>query len=83
MADVEEIPVIDPRTPFYDLVSGEWPDHVTIREYETGAHRRQMEEAARPPVINVTVAGLPGHLSADTGTGEIAYVTGPAPGPCA
>lgn len=82
MADVEAIPFIDPRTPFYDQMSAAWPDHATIREYEAAAHRRELEAAAQPPVINVTVTGLPGHYAADTGTGEIAYVPGAAPGPC-
>jgi hypothetical protein len=71
----------DARTPFYDAVSERWPDQRTLREYEERRHRRELNRAAQKPVVNVTVTGVPGHLSADTGSGVIEYSPEPAPRP--
>lgn len=81
MTDDEAVVIPDARTPFYDDLTERWPDSRTVRDYESGAHRRALELASQKPVINVTVAGVPGHLSADTGTGEIVYSPEPSPEP--
>jgi hypothetical protein len=76
----------DDRTPFFDLLSSEWTAvgsdaAATVIDYLTGAHQREL--AAQKPVVNVTVAGQPGHLVADTATGEVAWSPEPAPEPTA
>jgi hypothetical protein len=77
----EQAVVPDARTPFYDAISEGWPGQRTIREYEERRHQRELERAARQPVINVTVTGVPGHLSADTGSGRVEYSPEPVPRP--
>jgi hypothetical protein len=79
----------DARTPFFDLMTDNWPRWsptpevapATVIEYLTGAHQREL--AAQKPVVNVTVAGQPGHLSADTATGGVAWSPEPASDPTA
>ena len=79
----------DDRTPFFDKTAEDWPgrsEHAeiapaTVVDYLTRAHQREL--AAQKPVVNVTVAGQPGHLSADTATGSVAWSPGPAPDPTA
>ena len=79
----------DDRTPFFDLLTENWPHWsedaeiapATVIEYLTRAHQREL--AAQKPVVNVTVAGQPGHLSADTATGGVAWSPEPAPDPTA
>jgi len=91
MADTPETVVAAPdtRTPFFDLLTENWPHWsedaeiapATVTAYLTRAHQREL--AAQKPVINVTVAGQSGHLSADTATGGAAWSPEPAPDPTA
>lgn len=81
MTDDEAVVIPDARTPFYDDLTERWPDSRTVREYEASSHRRELELAAQKPVVNVTVTGVPGYLSADTATGEVTYSPGPPPEP--
>jgi hypothetical protein len=74
----------DDRTPFFDALSAEWiaagsDAAAAVFDYMAAAHQREL--VAQKPVINVTVAGQPGHLSADTATGGAAWSPEPAPDP--
>jgi hypothetical protein len=84
--DSETVTALDDWTPFFDQLSGAWTEAggsaaSTVADYLAGAHRRELEAASQKPVVNVTVEGVPGHVSADTGTGEMTYSPEPAPEP--
>jgi hypothetical protein len=91
MADAFDgsVAVPDDWTPFFNQMTDQWPRispdtevaPATVVGYLSGAHKRELEQAAKQPVINVTVAGLPGHYAADTATGELSYSPVPAPEP--
>jgi hypothetical protein len=55
------------------------------REILEAVHELDMERAAQPPVINVTVTppdggpAVPGHFRVNTGEQQVAWVDGPAP----
>jgi hypothetical protein len=83
MADELDTPaamVSDTDTPFFDRLKKDWEDQATVREYQESVHRRELAAAGQAPVVNVTIAGEPGHYTADTGTGQVTYSPGPAPG---
>jgi hypothetical protein len=76
----------DDRTPFFDALSAEWiavgsDAAAAVFDYMASAHQREL--ASQKPVVNVTVAGRPGHLSADTATGDVAWSPEPARDPTA
>lgn len=86
MADALESETVlapDARAPFFDWMSENWPDAKTVREYVESAHRRELERASQPPVVNVVVAGSPGHYTFDSGSGEAGWSPGPPPEPVA
>jgi hypothetical protein len=69
----------DDAAPAFDHVQDNWPDRVTARHCLNVVHRADIERAAVPPVVNVTVPGLLGHFTGEAGSGQVAYVPGPAP----
>lgn len=64
------------ETPWFELVADTWPDRETARYYRDVLHSKDIQRASQPPVINVTVPGIPGHFTAAVGTTEVAYSTG-------
>lgn len=67
------------RAPWFDQLVRDWEDKSTSLDVVQALHRFDLARAAQPPVVNVTVAGMPGFFSHVTGTEEVAYQTG-APG---
>jgi hypothetical protein len=59
--------------PQFAKLLGEWPDQRTAFDCVQALHRRDLDRASLPPVINVTVAGIPGQFSHVAGTDEVAY----------
>jgi hypothetical protein len=69
----------DMRTPWFDHVARKWPDGAAADRLRGEMHRRDLEAAARPPVVHVTVPGLPGHFTATAGQEGFAYSPDPSP----
>jgi hypothetical protein len=68
--------VLDERAPEFDGLLDAWADRGTAHSTRQAVHRFELERAAVPPVINVTVAGVPGRFSNVVGTGDVSYVAG-------
>jgi hypothetical protein len=67
------VPVaLDDRAPWFEWAVENWPDRETARETERAVHRREIARAAQPPVVHVTVPGVPGHFTGRPG-GPVAY----------
>jgi hypothetical protein len=82
MRDVDpfdkSVPVaLDDRAPLFEDLGEIWPDRVTARQCLAAVHRMDVERAAQPPVVNVTVPGVPGHFTGQMG-GSVAYSPDPA-----
>jgi hypothetical protein len=72
------VPVaLDDRAPWFERLAENWSDRETASRCREHVHRMDVERAAQPPVINVTVPGVPGHFTGSPGTGEVAYAPGP------
>jgi hypothetical protein len=69
-------------TPFFDWLLENWPDQDAAGIIRNRAHAREVGRAAQPPVVNVALAGVPGHFTGTAGQGEVAYVP-PSPHPLA
>jgi hypothetical protein len=65
--------VLDDHAPWFDWMTETWPDRATARQSREAVHRMDVERAAQPPVINVTVPGVPGRFTGTPG-GAVAYV---------
>jgi hypothetical protein len=62
---------------YYDWMLANWPDRDTARLCLEAVHRFDLERAARQPVVNVTLAGVPGHFTGTAGQGDVSYVPEP------
>jgi hypothetical protein len=70
----ESVPVaLDDRAPLFDDLAETWLDRATARLCRDAVHRMDVERAAQPPVVNVTVPGIPGHFTGQMG-GPVAYL---------
>lgn len=67
---------LDDRAPLFDDLLETWPDQATARHCREVVHRMDVQRAAQPPVVNVTVPGVPGHFTGQPG-GPVAYLPGP------
>lgn len=68
------VPVaLDDHAPWFEWMTEAWPDRATARDCRSAVHRMDVERAAQPPVINVTVPGVPGHFTGTPG-GPVAYL---------
>jgi hypothetical protein len=63
---------------FDDLVAG-WLDWLTSRNICAVVHRMDVERAMQPPVIHVTVPGIPGHFTGVAGDPSVVYSVFDAP----
>lgn len=59
---------------FFDYMLRNWPDQDTARAVLDAVHRLAAERASGPPVVNVTLPGVPGHFTGIAGQGGAAYV---------
>jgi hypothetical protein len=50
-----------------------WPDRATAELLLDAVHRRDVDRAAQPVVVNVTVPGLPGRFTGALGSKTVAY----------
>lgn len=72
------VPVaLDAQAPWFERMTEEWPDRATARLCRDHVHRMDVVRAAQPPVVNVTVPGVPGYFTGQPG-GPVAYVHNPA-----
>jgi hypothetical protein len=71
--------LVDYRTPFFSSVCEHWPDGRSAKLYREEAHCRDIRQAAQPPVVNVSLPGVPGYFTGTAGQAVVAYVQGPAP----
>jgi hypothetical protein len=74
--DLAESVALDDRAPWFEWLTEAWPDRETSRVYQQAVHRLDVQRAAQPPVVNVTVPGVPGHFTGPM-TGPVAYVPDP------
>jgi len=70
---------LDDRAPEFEGLTEGWPDRATARDLLAEVHRRDVERAAQPPVVNVTVPGVPGHFTGTLLGGLVAYQVSPNP----
>jgi hypothetical protein len=63
------------KVPWFDWLTGRWPDRDTASSCLQFVHRMDVDRAAQPPVINVTVPGVPGHFAGQPG-GPVSYLPG-------
>jgi hypothetical protein len=77
--DAAEAVALDDQAPWFDWMTEAWPDRATARHCLRYVHLRDVERAAQPPVIHVTVPGIPGHFTGTAGGSEVAYEPVPAP----
>jgi hypothetical protein len=70
MAD-SEAPSFDS---YYEWMLANWPDRATAQHCLSAVHRFDLERAAQPPVVNVALAGVPGHFTGTAGNGDVTYV---------
>ena len=71
------VPVaLDDRATEFEGLAEEWADRATARHCREAVHRMDVERASQPPVVNVTVPGIPGHFTGQMG-GPVAYLPGP------
>lgn len=66
----------DARSPWLDKLIHDWADKDTSLDVIQALHRLDLVRAAQPPVVNVTVTGVPGYFSHVAGTGDVSYKTG-------
>jgi hypothetical protein len=66
---------LDLRVQVLAEVAAAWPDQVTLAQLSDALYRFDLERASRmgPPVVNVTVDGVPGKFSTMAGTGLVTY----------
>jgi hypothetical protein len=86
-----DISVLDPGTPivadcepvFFRYLIREWPDRDAAEETAEAMHQRDLEQAAQPPVIEVTVTtppdGIPRLELTQLVAEKVAEITGPLP----
>lgn len=67
---------LDDRAPFFEDLAKKWPDRATVMLCLDAVHRMDIERAAQPPVVNVTVPGVPGHFTGQLG-GPVSYLPDP------
>lgn len=67
---------LDARAPLFDDLMEAWPDPATVRHCREVVHWMDLQRAAQPPEIHVTVPGVPGHFTGQPG-GPVAYLPGP------
>jgi hypothetical protein len=77
--DADAVVPLDWRTPLFAATVRHWPDKDAADRYRDDMHHRDIERAGQPPVVNVTVPGIPGHFTATAGQEKIAYSPDPAP----
>ncbi len=70
---------LDDRAPLFEWLAENSPDRATASHCREYVHRMDVLRAAQPPVVNVTVPGVPGHFTGTSGTGEVAYKPGSPP----
>ena len=58
--DTAIVALCEPRA--YQLLSRQWHDQDTARGLDEALHQLELERAARPPVIEVTVTAPPGGI---------------------
>jgi len=63
----------DARSPWLDRLIHDWEDKDTSLDVIQALYRFDLVRAAQPPVVNVTVTGVPGYFSHVAGTGDISY----------
>jgi hypothetical protein len=72
------VPVVpDDHAPWFEWMTEHWPVRATARSCREAVHRMDVARAAQPPVVNVTVPGVPGHFTGRMG-GPVAYSPDPA-----
>jgi hypothetical protein len=70
----KSVPVaLNDQTPWFEWMTENWPDRATARHYRDYVHRQDVARAAQPPVIEVTVPGVPGHFTGTLGGNGVAY----------
>jgi hypothetical protein len=74
----------DDAIPHFELLASAWADHITVLRLMGAMHVLELERAAVPDIVNVTVtnpAGQPmGHFRVDDNNpGFTTYVVGPPP----
>lgn len=71
------VPVaLDDRAPEFEELAESWPGRATAQQCVAAVHRMDIDRAAQPPVINVTVPGVPGHFTGSPGS-AVAYSPDP------
>jgi hypothetical protein len=71
------VPVaLDDRAPWFEWMAEKWPDRATVIHCHEVVRRLEVERAAQPPEIHVTVPGVPGHFTGQPG-GPVAYLPDP------
>ena len=72
------VPVaLDDEAPWFDWMTETWSSRATARHCRSTVHRLDVERAAQPPRIYVTVPGVAGHFAGTPG-GPVAYSPDPA-----
>jgi hypothetical protein len=67
------VPVaLDDEAPWFKWMTENWPDRATVAACHDFVRRMDVARAAQPPVVNVTVGGIPGHFTG-TPSGPVAY----------
>lgn len=77
--DRTTVVLVDVEAPWFDFMTKNWPDEETSRHVRNALLRLDIEHAAQPPVINVTVPGIYGHFTAVAGQDEVSWSAAPAP----
>jgi hypothetical protein len=73
----KDVPVpLDPDVQFFNYMADAFPwlDRKFGIDLMAAMHRRDLERAGQPPVINVHVEGVPGVFTKTAGSAEAAYV---------
>jgi hypothetical protein len=81
MADLDTAEAPEERLPLFDALLDEWAGKDTVQYFRDAAFREMVRQAVRPPVFNVTVAGVPGHFTVTLGEETAAYSPGPPTAP--
>jgi hypothetical protein len=63
----------DDRAPWFKWMTDNWPDRATAELVLDMVHRKDVDRAAQPVVVNVTVPGVPGHFTGTLGSEGVAY----------
>lgn len=73
------VPVaLDNQAPGFEWMTEHWPVRATARHFTHYVHHMDVERASQPPIINVTVPGIPGHFTGTPGAGSVTYSPDPA-----